>query len=107
MEPVFERVTETVLDTQWSSSLAPGADAYVYEGPDARNTALLFAWNEAIGDNKVDVLSTSFAHREDAEAKTLRHQYDESALMGAAIGMTLLSASGDSAGADTRAAAPT
>lgn len=106
MEPVFERITETVLDTQWSSSLAPGADAYVYEGPDARNTALLFAWNEGVGDNKVDVLSTSFAHREDAEAKTLRHQYDESALMGAAIGMTLLSASGDSANPDTPCSSP-
>ncbi|MBZ5712229.1 S53 family peptidase [Nannocystis pusilla] len=106
MEPVFERITETSLDTQWSSSLGPGADVFVYEGPDARNTALLFAWNEAIGDNKADVVTTSFAHREDAEAKTLRHQYDESALMGAAIGMTLLSASGDSANPDTPCSSP-
>jgi kumamolisin len=106
MEPVFERITETVLDTQWSSSLAPGADVYVYEGPDARNTALLFAWNEAIADNKVDVLTNSFAHREDAEPKVLRHQYDESALMAAAIGMTLVSASGDSAKPDTPCGSP-
>jgi len=106
MEPVFERITETSLDTQWSSSLAPGADMFVYEGPDARNTSLLFAWNEAIGQNTVDVVTTSFAHREDAEAKTLRHQYDESALMGAAIGLTILSASGDSANPDTPCSSP-
>lgn len=106
MEPVFERITETVLDTQWSSSMAPGADVYVYEGPDARNTALLFAWNEAIADNKVDVLTSSFAHREDAEPKVLRHQYDESALMAAAIGMTVVSASGDSAKPDTPCGSP-
>lgn len=106
MEPPFIRITETALDTQWASSMAPGAAVYVYEGPDARNTALLFAWNEAIGDNKVDVLTSSFAHREDAEPKTLRHQYDESALMGAALGQTLLSASGDSANPDTPCGSP-
>ncbi|HEY8376905.1 MAG TPA: S53 family peptidase, partial [Nannocystis sp.] len=105
-EPVFIRITETSLDTQWASSMAPGAPVFVYEGPDARNTALLFAWNEAIGENRIDVLTSSFAHREDSEAKPLRHQYDESALMGAALGITLLSASGDSGRPDTPCGSP-
>src|SRR5690606_3185157 len=64
MEPPYIRITETALDTQWASSMGPGADVYVYEGPDARNTALLYAWNEAIADNIVDVITNSFAHRE-------------------------------------------
>ncbi|HEY8376385.1 MAG TPA: S53 family serine peptidase [Nannocystis sp.] len=106
MEPAYVRITETSLDVQWASSLAPDADVYLYEGPDARNTALLFAWNEAIARNEVDVLTFSFAHREDSEPKTLRHQYDESALMGAALGMTLISASGDSAKPDTPCTSP-
>ena len=106
MEPVFERVTEAVIDTTWSSSMAPGAEVYVYEGPDARNTALLFTFNEAIADNKVDVITNSFAHREDSEPKPLRHQYDESALQAAALGITVLSASGDSARADTPCGSP-
>jgi kumamolisin len=54
----------------------------------------------------VSVLTTSFAHREDSEPKPLRHQYDESALMGAALGMTLISASGDSARPDTPCSSP-
>lgn len=106
MEPVFERVTETALDTQWATAMAPGAEVTVYEGPDARNTALLFAWNYAIERNEVDVLTFSFAHREDSEPKQLRHQYDESALMGAALGMTLVSASGDSGMPDTPCSSP-
>jgi len=106
MEPVVTRITETILDTQWSSAMAPGADVIVYQGPDNRNTALLYAWNEAIGLGDVSVLTTSFAHREDSEPKPLRHQYDESALMGAALGMTLVCASGDSARPDTPCSSP-
>jgi kumamolisin len=86
--------------------MAPGADVIVYQGPDNRNTALLYAWNEAIGRGEVSVLTTSFAHREDSEPKPLRHQYDESALMGAALGMTVISASGDSARPDTPCSSP-
>jgi kumamolisin len=67
-----------------------------YEGPDARNTALLFVFNEAIALNEVTVLTDSFAHREDSEPLPLRHQYDHSALMAAALGITVVSASGDS-----------
>jgi kumamolisin len=106
MEPAATRITETILDTQWSSSMAPGAEVIVYQGPDNRNTALLYAWNEAIGRGEVSVLTTSFAHREDSEPARLRHQYDESALMGAALGMTLISASGDSARPDTPCSSP-
>jgi len=100
MEPVVTRITETILDTQWSSSMAPGADVITYEGPDARNTALLYVFNEAIARNEVSVLTDSFAHREDSEPLPLRHQYDEAALMGAALGITVISASGDSARPD-------
>ena len=106
MEPVITRITETILDTQWASSMAPGAEVINYEGPDARNTALLYVFNEAIARNEVSVLTDSFAHREDSEPKPLRHQYDHSALMGAALGMTVISASGDSARPDTPCSSP-
>ena len=106
LEPVHERITETILDVQWSTSMAPGAEVRVYEGPDARNTSLLYLWNEAIWDNKVDVITNSFAHREDSEPQALRHQYDESALMAASLGMTLLTAAGNSARPDTPSGSP-
>lgn len=106
MEPVVTRITETILDTQWSSSMAPGAEVITYEGPDARNTALLFAFNEAIARHEVSVLTDSFAHREDSEPLPLRHQYDHAALMGAALGITVISASGDSARPDIPCTSP-
>ena len=106
MEPVITRITETILDTQWSSSIAPGAEVITYEGPDARNTALMFVFNEAIAKYEVSVLTVSFAHREDSEPVPLRHQYDHSALMGAALGITVISASGDSARPDTPCSSP-
>jgi kumamolisin len=106
MEPVVTRITETILDTQWASSTAPGAEIITYEGPDARNTPLLFAFNEAIALNEVQVLTDSFAHREDSEPLPLRHQYNHAALMGAALGMTVISASGDSARPDIPCTSP-
>jgi kumamolisin len=106
LEPVHERILETTLDVQWSTSIAPGAAVRVYEGPDARNTSLLFLWNEAIARNEVDVITNSFAHREDSEPDNLRHQYDESALMGAALGITLVSAGGNTARPDTPSGSP-
>ncbi len=106
MEPVITRITETILDTQWASSIAPGAEVITYEGPDARNTALLYVFNEAIARNEVSVLTDSFAHREDSEPQPLRHQYDHSALMAAALGITVVSASGDSARPDTPCSSP-
>jgi kumamolisin len=106
MEPVVTRNTETILDTQWATVMAPGAEVIVYQAPNNRNTGLLFAWNEAIGRGEVSVLTNSFAHREDSEPPRLRHQYDESALMGAALGITMMAASGDSARPDTPGSSP-
>jgi hypothetical protein len=106
MEPVITRITETILDTQWASSTAPGAEIITYEGPDARNTPLLFSFNEAIALNEVQVLTDSFAHREDSEPLPLRHQYNHAALMGAALGITVISASGDSARPDIPCTSP-
>jgi kumamolisin len=106
LEPVHERILETTLDVQWSSSIAPGAAVRVYEGPDARNTSLLFLWNEAIARNEVDVITNSFAHREDSEPTNLRHQYDESALMAAALGVTLVAAGGNTARPDVPSGSP-
>ncbi len=106
MEPVITRITETILDTQWSSSMAPGADVITYEGPDARNTSLVYVFNEAIARGEVTVLTDSFAHREDSEPKPVRDQYDHSALMAAALGITVVSASGDSGEVDTPCSSP-
>jgi kumamolisin len=100
------RVTETTLDVEWSGALAPGADVLVYQGADARNTSMIFAFNEAIGRAEASVLTDSFAHREDSEDRTVRLQYDASAMQAAALGISVVSASGDSGEPDVPAVSP-
>lgn len=106
MEPIVTRYRETTLDVEWSAAMAPGANVIVYEGPDARNTSMVYAFNEAIARNEVSVITNSFAHREDSEPTLVRHQYSEAAMMAAALGITVVVASGDSARTDTPSASP-
>src|SRR4029079_15901250 len=55
---------------------------------------------------EVSILSDSFAHREDAEPTLVREQYSLSAMMGAALGITLVAASGDTGETDMPSASP-
>jgi kumamolisin len=106
MEPYVSRYIEGTLDVEWSGALAPQADLIVYAGPDARNTSMVYTFNEAIGQGQVSVITDSFAHREDSEPAPVRMQYNDSALEAAALGITVMAASGDSAGADTPGVSP-
>ncbi|MCC6553057.1 MAG: S8 family serine peptidase [Polyangiaceae bacterium] len=106
MEPVATRYLETTLDVQWSGAMAPEAELIAYEGPDARNTSIVYAFNEAIARDEVSVLSSSFAHREETEADAVRNQFNDSARMGAALGMTIVVASGDSSRTDIPSSSP-
>ena len=106
MEPISTRYVEGTLDTAWSSSLAKDADVTVYEGPDSRNTSMIYTFNEAIGQAKVSVISDSFAHREDSEAAPVAQAYDRAAKMAAALGITVVAASGDSGNADIPSVSP-
>jgi kumamolisin len=78
----------------------------VYSGPDARNTSIVYTFNEAIGRGEVSVLSSSFAHREETEAGIIHDHFNASARMGAALGMTIAVASGDSAQPDIPSTSP-
>jgi kumamolisin len=106
MEPPSTRYLESTLDVEWAGAMAPGAELRVYQGPDARNTSMIYTFNEAIARNEIDVLTDSFAHREDAEPRAVRLQYDASAAMAAALGITVVAAGGDSAGCDVPAVSP-
>jgi kumamolisin len=105
-EPVSTRYLETTLDAQWSGGLAPEADLITYEGPDARTVSILYAFNEAVAAGEASVLSTSFAHREETEAEPIRFQYHDASRMGAALGMTIVVASGDSSMPDVPSSSP-
>lgn len=101
MEPPVTRYREGTLDVQWSGVMAPEADLVVYMGPDARNTSMVYTYNEAIAQGRVSVITDSFAHREDSEPRAVSRAYAASSMMAAALGITVVAASGDSAGVDT------
>ncbi|WP_437876986.1 S53 family peptidase [Sorangium sp. So ce513] len=105
-DPISTRYVETTLDTQWAGVMAPEAHLIAYEGPDARTISIVYAWNEAIAAGEVSVLSTSFAHREETEAAPIRESYHEAARMGAALGMTIVVAGGDSGRPDVPSSSP-
>lgn len=106
MEPIATRYLETTIDTSWAGALAPAAELVVYEGPDARNTSMVYNFNEAIARGEVDVITDSFAHREDSEPRQVREQYHHAAMMAAALGITVVAASGDSSETDTPSSSP-
>jgi kumamolisin len=106
MEPVPSRNTEATLDPEWAGALAPSASLVVYAGPDSRNTSMVYDVNEAIGRGDVDILTDSFAHRENSEPDLVVEAYDRAAEMGAALGITVISAAGDSGKPDTPCASP-
>lgn len=106
MEPPSTRYREGTLDVEWAGVIAPEADLIVYMGPDARNTSMIYTFNEAISRGEVSVISDSFAHRDDSEPRPVHEAYDASAAMSAALGITVVAASGDSGGADVPSTSP-
>ncbi|MRI90509.1 kumamolisin [Aggregicoccus sp. 17bor-14] len=104
--PPLLRIRESNLDVQWAGAIAPEADLVVYAAPDARNTSMIYSFNEMIGRGEVTVMTDSFAHREDSEPRAVRYFYMYSSMFAAAQGITVLAASGDSAGVDVPASSP-
>jgi kumamolisin len=113
-DPIFVQTAESpsayneeaTLDVEWSGGMAPDATVRVYQAPDIRDTSLVYAFNEAIGGGQVTVVSDSFAHNEGVEPVAVRTTYNYAALEGAALGITVLSASGDSNLVDVPASCP-
>lgn len=109
LEPAVIRTVEATLNPAWAGAMAPEAELIAYAGPDARNSSIVFVFNEAIARMPADgasILTTSFAHREDSEPKVVRDMYGASAAMGAAMGLTLFAASGNSGEPDTPSSSP-
>ncbi|MFB1482924.1 protease pro-enzyme activation domain-containing protein [Corallococcus sp. RDP092CA] len=106
LEPPVTRYREGTLDVEWAAAMAPQAEVLVYMGPDARNTSMLYTYNEAIGRAEVSVITTSFAHREDSEPSAVHEAYNHASTMAAALGITVAAASGDSAGVDVPGNSP-
>ena len=88
---------ETAIDTETTSSLAPGADIYVYLTSSLSDADIEDAYNLAVSNANLDVLSSSFGGCELADTP-FASATDAIAEQGAAIGLTFTASSGDSGG---------
>lgn len=106
MEPIITRDLETSLDIQLAGAIAPEAEIVYYGGPNNSDSTLLFTFNEAVADARAQVISDSFAHAEASTPYPVSRGYNEAALMAAALGITVVSASGDSNQVDVPSNSP-
>jgi subtilase family serine protease len=86
---------ETTLDVETIVSLAPGTALYVYEMPNLDNQPIIDAFNQAVSDNIVDTLNSSWDTCETLGHGRFARALDAIEEQGAAQGITFHSSSGD------------
>jgi pseudomonalisin len=89
---------ETTLDVETIVSLAPGTALYVYLAPydEPTNANFIDIYNQAVSDNLVDTLNTSYGYCESALPKGYPEMLETIFKQGNAKGITFHEASGDS-----------
>jgi kumamolisin len=86
---------ETTLDVETIVSLAPGTALYVYEIPSLDDKPILDAFNQAVTDNVVDTLNSSWDGCETQGHGQFARSLDAIEEQGVAQGITFHSSSGD------------
>lgn len=106
MEPQEGRDVTSALGVQLAGMVAPEAELLFYGGPDGSDTSLLFTFNEAVGAARAQILTGSFASAESASSAVVARAFDESAMMAAALGITVLAPTGDTGALSLPASSP-
>jgi kumamolisin len=98
--PGSDGAGETTLDIEQAGGLAPGAEVRVYIGPATTDSGFIDTFAQAIDENVVDVLSTSWGGPEINSDPALLTAYHALFEQAAAQGMPVIAASGDSGAFD-------
>lgn len=92
---------ETELDLETISSLAPGSNVRIYEGPFSSTLSnFIDIYNAAVNDDIVDTMNSSYSECETAFLPDFPRSANEVEKQGSALGITFHSATGDD-GTDT------
>ncbi|WP_103343743.1 S53 family peptidase [Amycolatopsis sp. CA-126428] len=88
---------EQTLDVQASHTIAPSAKIRYYAGKTCKGTGIYEAFNQAVTDNAVDVISNSYgnADGENSLPQAARDQFNSMALQAAIQGQTITVSTGD------------
>jgi kumamolisin len=90
-------VGETAIDTEMTTSLAPGANVYLYLVENLDDAPIEDAYNLAITNGKIDVTSSSFGGCE-LDDTPFSKATNALAVQGGSEGMTFTASSGDAGG---------
>ncbi len=94
--PITSTHTETDLDVQWTSAMAPGSRVLVYAGDKASSSTFLKVYDRIISDDRAALVTTSWGGCEPDLPSSFLDQAHALFERAAAQGMTVLAASGDS-----------
>jgi subtilase family serine protease len=86
---------EITLDVEWAHAIAPGANIVLELGKDNSDTALISALNDAINNNRGDVVSMSFGESDTCLGPTLTAAWHQAFVNATRKGITLFASSGD------------
>jgi len=104
--PLATTHTETTLDTEWASAMAPGARILVYAAADTSTAAFLQVYDRIVRDNRAAVMTTSWGLCEREVPSAMRQQAHAIFQRAAAQGITTIAASGDNGAFDCGDASP-
>ncbi len=90
---------ETTLDVEQSGGVAPGAQVIVYDGPNT-DSGFIDVFYQAIADNKVDTLSTSWGAPEIAQSTDIITAQHQAFIVAAAQGISVFASAGDAGAYD-------
>lgn len=91
--------SETSLDVERSGAMAPGANIVVYEAPNT-NPGFIDLYDAVASQDKVQVMTTSWGEAEFFVPFSYAYLLNQAFMEGAAEGMTMVAASGDSGAYD-------
>jgi subtilase family serine protease len=86
---------EISLDVEWSHAIAPGANIVLEIAKNNSDQALLSAFNDAVNNNRGDVISMSFGESDQCLGTDLQNGWHQAFVNATKKGITLFASSGD------------
>ena len=86
---------EISLDVEWAHAIAPGANIVLELGADNSDVALISALNDAINNNRGDVISMSFGESDTCLGPELTAAWHQAFVNATKKGITLFASTGD------------
>ncbi|HVP42915.1 MAG TPA: S53 family peptidase [Terriglobales bacterium] len=86
---------EISLDVEWAHAIAPGANIVLELGADNSDVALLSAFNDAVNNNRGDVISMSFGESDTCLGPDLTAAWHQAFVKATKKGITIFASTGD------------